>query len=284
MRSVAPHQLADKCSTLMSIVINLMESAICAEIEQYALEHDRTLRLEIESLTFSIDGTGDAMRTRGDLQDNFVLWVTVKQSNEGEFKTRMICRRSDLGDSGLYRTLKVKVDNSLADFAPRLSELAKETLTAGAQAIESYAMDQLMAHRHEFVEQLYLLLTRPFRADIRKDMYLYIICPESGGGIVMDSVAKQHSLYKLRNAKYFLPQAPVEMLCEVLHAQFPFEQTVAREIVPMMRTYECSPLSIPSAAKVGTIQRALFGDDCRMVLQPLAWVTTFGLRQPILQD
>jgi hypothetical protein len=266
---VTPDQLADKCSTLLSIVTNVMEVAICDEVKQYAQEQNRTLTIDTDSLTFSLDGVVYVIRMLEDPQDNFVLWITLTQSNAVESKTRTICRGTDLGDSGPYRKLRVKTDQTLADLASRLSAISKETLSAGAQAIEAYAMKQLMAHRDEFVEHLYLLLTRPFRAEIRKDLYLYIICPEAGGGIVMDSLARQESLRKLRNARHSLPRSPIELLCQVLDAHFPFEQTVAREIVPMMRTYECSPLSIPSAARVGTIQRILF-DDRSMVLQPLA--------------
>jgi len=268
--TVPPDKLADKCSTLMNIVVNSVDAAICEEVERYADENSRTLTLDTDLLTFSLDGTGYLITRREDPQDNFVLWITVKQTDRLEIKPHMVYRGLDLGVSGSYRKLNVRVDPTIGDLAPRLAEIAKETLTAGTQAIEGYAIKQLMAHRDEFVEQLYLLLTRPFRADVRKDLYLYMICPNSGGGLVMDSVAIQQALEKLRNARHSLSRAPIEMLCQVLDAQFPFEQTVAREIVPMMKTYECSPLSIPSAAKVGTIQRVLLGDECRMVLQPLA--------------
>jgi hypothetical protein len=265
---MTPDQVAYKCSMLMSDLIHILERTICDEIKHYACQHNLAITLDIDSLTFSLNGIVYVIRVLEDPRDNFVLWVTLTPNTLAGPKARMICCETELGDSGPYRRLRVLTDKRLSQPASQLLLLAKEALAAGSQAIEAYAMKQLTAYRDDFVEQLYLLLARPFRPDIRKYLYLYVICPGAGGGIVMDSFARLQSLSKLREASYSLPQSPVELLCRVLEARFPFEQCVAREIVPAMRTYECSPLSIPSAARVGIIQRVLF-DNGHMVLQPL---------------
>lgn len=267
---IAPDQVANKCSVLMNELINILERTICNEIILHASERNLAVMLDAESLTFSLNGTVYLIRILEDPQDNFILWLTLTPDTLAESKARMVRCETELGDSGPYRRLKVQTDKRLSQLASQLAQLAKEVLAAGSQAIEAYAMKQLTAYRDEFVEQLYVLLIRPFRPEIRKYLYLYLIFPGAGGGIVMDSFARQQSLNKLREARYTLSRSPVELLCRVLEARFPFEQCVAREIVPAMKTYECSPLSIPSAARVGIIQKVLF-DNCHIVLQPLVY-------------
>jgi len=226
--------------------------------------------LDAEEMIFSLDGVAYVLKVLEDPQDNFILWMNLASSALTGPKGRMSYQETDLGYAGPYRKLKVQTDQRLSQLAPRLSEVAQEVLAAGTQAIEAYAMRQLAAYRDDFVEELYLLLARPFNPDIRQCLYLYLICPKVDGGIVMDSFARQQSLNKLRNARYSLSRSPVELLCQVLEARFSFEQCVGREIIPEMRTYECSPLSIPSAAKVGITQSVLFG-NCHMILQPLVY-------------